>query len=312
MNKVHTLIISDTLDFATDYITTCLLDRNELYLRINKDKLSTYQIDFDVNSGRLYVNIENNEYLIDDSIHSIYYRAPTFLRETFLSNNSIEKQLESSQWISFLRNLVFFNRAMWMNNPIDTYACENKVYQLKIASECGIKIPKTRVSNMNKYEESSKFVIKSIDTVVLKDGDKEAFFYTNIVDSKTLTEYDLGIAPLFFQEYLKEKIDIRVTIVGDQIFAFSIEDVNGEYIIDDWRLHKDDISYFPVNLPMELGKKLLEFMRIMNLNYAGIDLIKYKDEYYFIEINPTGEWVWLVEKTGIRIDEAISKWLINQ
>ncbi|PTD76711.1 RimK-like protein, partial [Klebsiella pneumoniae] len=35
------------------------------------------------------------------------------------------------------------------------------------------------------------------------------------------------------------------------------------------------------------------YVKLLGLNYGAIDFIKTKDEYIFIEINPTGEWGWL-------------------
>ncbi len=40
-----------------------------------------------------------------------------------------------------------------------------------------------------------------------------------------------------------------------------------------------------------------------------MDLILHNGIYYFIEVNPTGEWAWLVNKTGLRIDKAICDYL---
>lgn len=43
----------------------------------------------------------------------------------------------------------------------------------------------------------------------------------------------------------------------------------------------------------------------LKLQFGGIDLIYMKDTYYFIEVNPTGEWGWLLNSAGMRIDIAI-------
>jgi len=36
------------------------------------------------------------------------------------------------------------------------------------------------------------------------------------------------------------------------------------------------------------------------------------DEYYFIEINPTGEWAWLVETAGLNIPIGICDFLLGR
>ena len=53
-------------------------------------------------------------------------------------------------------------------------------------------------------------------------------------------------------------------------------------------------------------------MRELHLNFGGIDLAYVDGEYYFIEVNPTGEWGWLEVKTGIQISMHIKKFLCNE
>lgn len=42
-----------------------------------------------------------------------------------------------------------------------------------------------------------------------------------------------------------------------------------------------------------------------------IDLAKCGNRYYFLEINPTGEWAWLVDELGFPIDEALADELVG-
>ena len=39
----------------------------------------------------------------------------------------------------------------------------------------------------------------------------------------------------------------------------------------------------------------------MGLRFAGVDLAFVDNEYVFIELNPTGEWSWLVEAASLDI-----------
>ena len=53
-------------------------------------------------------------------------------------------------------------------------------------------------------------------------------------------------------------------------------------------------------------------MKNLNLSFGGVDLAFSKGKYYFIEVNPTGEWGWLVKTTGYEIDKEIVNWLTGQ
>ena len=63
----------------------------------------------------------------------------------------------------------------------------------------------------------------------------------------------------------------------------------------DWRLHKDGLIYSPYELPQAICKQLKQLMDKLNLYFGGIDLMFSHGNYYFVEVNPTGEWAWLVE-----------------
>ena len=56
----------------------------------------------------------------------------------------------------------------------------------------------------------------------------------------------------------------------------------------------------------------IEIIDYGNVIVGGIDLAYVDGEYYFIEVNPTGEWGWLEVKTGIQISMHIKKFLCNE
>jgi len=304
VNKIDILIISTKYDFSTDYVCIELHKRNSNYLRINRDEFDKYKIIFDINIHKLEININDKVYYIDDSLKSVYYRAPTYFRETYLKKFSTEEQLHNSQWMSFVRNLTFFENAKWVNNPNDTYKAENKLLQLRYAQDIGLLIPNTTVTNNNDFTFDGTKAIKSIDTAIFTINKKEAFFYTNILESNEYNKFDISLCPIVIQENLHPKIDYRVTVVGKKIYAVKIV-VNDQGIDGDWRKQKENISFVSIALPKDIELKCIQLLNKFNLIFGGIDLIYYKNDFYFIEVNPTGEWAWLVDKAEQKIDEGI-------
>ena len=63
----------------------------------------------------------------------------------------------------------------------------------------------------------------------------------------------------------------------------------------------------PFQLPVDVEAAIYKLMKKLNLNFGGIDLAIVNEKYYFIEVNPTGEWGWLEVKTGMNISETIRK-----
>lgn len=313
MNSVHILLIADTKDYTTDYISVEMEKRNQSYLRIDKDKFPEYKLHFDLNNVVLTIEKKSVEYQISElTLKSIYYRAPTFLRETFSRAVSPEEQLSASQWMAFIRNLTVFEKAKWVNNPIATYKAENKLLQLIYAKKIGFKIPETNIVNYcdNCINLDDKITVKSLDTAILKIGDKEGFVYSNVINKNELKNYNLSIAPIVVQEYLYPKIDFRVTVIGEKVYAVKITK-NGKGVEGDWRKLKNDVDFIPITLPIHVTRNCIEIVKALGLSFGGIDLIESKGLYYFIEINPTGEWAWLVNSSNLPIYEGICDFLTS-
>ena len=292
--KNYVLILSSMYDFSTDLVVQRLENNGDNFIRLNKEQLSYYEIFLDPINTILrvkgeYVDVETS------NVKSVWFRQPVFLRNTPGRSIDINEQLSLSQWNAFLRGLMVFDKAYWMNWPQATYAAESKPYQLMIAKKIGFSVPQTIISNSLGFEKlpSTKFIIKSMDTVLLKENDDCYFTYTSKANPADFTLDKTKQAPITFQEYIEDKLDIRVTIVGSKVYAVAIKS-NGNAISDDWRtLKKEDLEYVDIELPVRIKKLCIEYVKLLGLNYGAIDFIKTKDEYIFIEINPTGEWGWL-------------------
>lgn len=313
MNRVQVLIISNTLDFGTDYICVELEKRDIEYFRINRDYFKEYHINFNVTKSEMILIYQDEEYLISrDLLKTIYYRAPIYLRDNYQPNLSPEEQLYRSQWTAFIRNLAVFDNVLWVNNPVATFEAENKILQLKIAKDIGFLCPHTIITNNlnnNILFEDTKFIVKSLDTGIFRIGDNEGFIYSNVVNGKKLNNANLDSLPIMLQNYIYPKRDLRVTVVGNDIFSVKIlKDNMG--IDGDWRLQKDNILFEPIQLPSSIEKKCLVLLNRLKLKYGAIDLILSEGKYYFIEINPTGEWAWLVEQANLNIHKSITNLLL--
>lgn len=305
------LILSSIYDFSVDLVIQELEKRNADYIRINKESLHNYEIKLNPVAKELHIAGDGiNRTIIN--VKSIWFRQAVFLRNTPGDALSLEEQLSRSQWSAFLRGLMVFEDSYWMNWPASTYAAESKPYQLMIASEVGFKVPDTEIGNSFRDSKilNSKVIVKSLDTVLLRDGDDCLFTYTSDVEPSELTDDRISSAPLTVQQYISEKTDIRVTVIGDDIFAVKITS-NGAGIKDDWRLTKRElIEYTDIELPIDLIEKCRRYMKKLSLNFGAIDFIESNGNYYFIEINPTGEWGWLsneLRKIEIYIADALSQ-----
>jgi len=307
VNDPDILIISDTLDYTTDYITVELQKRKQNYLRINRDKFADCSVTFDVDSATLFIERSNFKFsLSEPNLKAIYFRAPIYLRDIYQPDIPEQTQLYRTQWAAFVRDLAIFEKPLWVNNPIATFKAENKLMQLKYAKKVGFQLPRTLVANKcpEIIDNDSDYIIKSLDTAVLRIEDKEAFVYSNVVKGNEIEHAELSIAPVIIQDYLYPKTDIRVTVIGDSIFPVKIL-LNGSGVEGDWRKIKEGVQFIECTLPEEVSQACVNLVHSLGLSFGAIDLIESKDRIYFLEINPTGEWGWLVHAAGIPLHETI-------
>ncbi|MGB8274289.1 MAG: hypothetical protein WCF16_03355 [Alphaproteobacteria bacterium] len=200
-----------------------------------------------------------------------------------------------------------------MNFPGATYLAESKPYQLYIATRCGFQVPATLATNdAGRIRDAfpNAVVIKSVDTVLVREGDDCLFTYTTVSPSNELHDNAVAAVPLLAQRALQDKTDLRVTVVGEEVFAVRILS-KGSGIAGDWRLvPKHDLDYQDTPLNHDMIGRCRLLTRRLGLTFAAIDLIETSDGTFFIEVNPTGEWGWL--STAARpIDSAIASWLAN-
>ena len=307
------LILSGLYDFSTDLVSLRLNEAGVPFLRLNREHFTDLRLSLEPIAPGLAVKIAGNAYEVGPGLKAIWFRQPVFLRNTPAQALTPAEQLERSQWMAFLRSLCVFEKAAWMNYPRDTYLAESKPYQLHAAAQCGFTVPETIVSNdaaRIRAEFPGEAIVKSLDTVLMQDGDDCLFTYTTISRAASLNDETVGSAPLLAQQLLEAKIDLRVTIVGDRLFAVRILS-NGKGVAGDWRtLPRSAIQYVDAELSPTVQENCFALAKRLRLRFAAIDLIETPNDTFFIEVNPTGEWGWL--STGERrIADEIAQWLTN-
>ena len=305
------LIVTGKFDISTDYVVSKLLKKNANYLRLNTEDLPAYAINLDPILPRLDIRSADRNWVFDsNTLKAIYFRRPVFLREFGRARSKWERFLQP-QWNAFERSLAVFQEPLWMNHPGATYCAEIKPLQLATAASVGFQIPHTLIGNdFNRIRKHSlnRIAMKPLDTVYIETDSEQTFAYTQFVDSNMI-DSSAQSAPAIYQEPITSKLDIRVTVVGDSVYSAVITDEAGAGIAGDWRLLKSNCQFHPIQLPTAIARQSVQLTRKLGLNFGAIDLVLQKGRYLFIEINPTGEWSWLVESAKLPIDEAIANTL---
>ncbi len=199
---------------------------------------------------------------------------------------------------------------------------DHKELQLKRAKELGLDVPKTLFSNdpdevRRFFHDLGGRVVTKMQSsfAVYRDGQEQVVF-TNVVKPEDLEDLEgLKYCPMTFQEHLPKAVELRVTVVGRQAFAASIDSQQKEATSVDWR--RDGIGLIGewkhYSLPKPVERALLDLVADFGLNYAAADLIVTPDgRLVFLEINAGGEWFWLQRVPGLPIAEALAKVLLGR
>lgn len=307
------LLLTSLYDFSADMVALRLKEIDSAYLRINREDLAEHRLTINPLEPSLSV-ARNGELLgTSKSLKAIWFRQPVFLRNTPPKPLSPEEQLVRSQWTAFLRSLSIFEEIRWMNWPQATYLAESKPYQLLKASQLGFRVPPTYVGNdshLFKQKLVNPVIVKSLDTILIREGSDSIFTYTTGCDIEGLTDESVGAAPLIVQQCIEPKVDCRITVIGDCIWAVKILE-NGEALNGDWRkVPKERLQYVDFDLPPKINESCKLLVRRLGLSFGAIDLLETEENFVFLEINPTGEWGWLSNDQR-KIDLAIAKWLAH-
>jgi glutathione synthase/RimK-type ligase-like ATP-grasp enzyme len=81
----------------------------------------------------------------------------------------------------------------------------------------------------------------------------------------------------------------------------------------DWRKGgRIDLHHEAIDLPQNIIDSCIELMSKLNLRFGAIDLVcDLNGDYWFLEINPNGQWAWIENQTKLPIASAIVDELVS-
>ena len=192
------------------------------------------------------------------------------------------------------------------NNPFVEQLAERKAYQLACAVSAKLSVPATLMSNAP--EEVRRFFDELEGRVIYKPfgSPPVTFFGTQRLRDEAMARLEhLSSAPAIFQEEVAPHFDIRVTVVGDTIFA-------AEARTDalDWRL-ESNLIWTKHELPACISRKILRLMDIFGLDLGSLDFrLTQGGDYIFFEINPNGQFLFLeVDDRRLTLSAAFADYL---
>lgn len=199
----------------------------------------------------------------------------------------------------------------WVNDPVATDLAAVKPWQLSVAQEMGLPIPRTLVTS---DLEAARAFLSSEGRAVRKTLHSEPGLWkpTQRVGPAEWRELEaLGESPVLLQEHVPG-VDLRVTVVGRRLFPVEI-DARRSAAPDDCRVDLEGSTVRPALLPMEVARRILRMTRRLGLVYAAFDLRRRRNgEHVFLEVNPAGQWLGFELASGLPITDAVARLLASK
>jgi glutathione synthase/RimK-type ligase-like ATP-grasp enzyme len=297
------MAITHSKDKTVDYLMHKYKSRVK-WFRLNADLLDTYDITMTVNG----LIIRCSEYEVaDNQIDSVLYRKIVYPELAQYYSEYIP--LLQRDILSFVEGIAETLGSTCLSRPSLLRRAENKLVQLNEAKIAGFSIPHSLITNSS--NEATNFtitypsVIKPLSTGVVRNSLVNGIIQTNLVDLNRPIEH-LGSSPSYFQEYKKKDDgEYRVTFVGRDYVAVRIDSNHSV----DWRKREAINKYEVVDLPYSLIKKCYDLMDRLGIAFGAFDFIRTGMDYYFLEVNPNGQWLWLEQELKTPISELIISYL---
>lgn len=211
------------------------------------------------------------------------------------------------------------NDIFWLNSPSDS---TDKLKILELAISCSLHVPETLITNnkmeLSKFMEVQKNIITkaTTDGTGFKIGKEYLSGLTTKIDNEKINhcKYDIFF-PSLFQNQIKKIYEIRVFYLCGEFYSAAIFSQNNTNTEIDYRNYDEERPnrVEPIDLPLDIKKKINKLMNVLNMNCGSIDLMKSIDGiYYFLEVNPVGQFLGISEEGNFQLDKKVSLKLIEK
>lgn len=318
------LLLSSSGDYSTDLVIDWLDAFNHEYIRINAEDLIDKKIKIELSSnGKFHWKIAHTQ-IPSDEIHAAWFRKFYFVRESLWHKNFPHNDLghaEHSKMVKQIKKLLEFialshSDISWLTNP--NHIRLNKPFVLMLASKIGLNIPDTTITNYCEDNLAKKNLITKTltdSTIHLTKKENRRYFnYTApIPENVKCLKFDNFLCSMI-QKKIEKDYDMRVFYLCGEMWGMAIYSQSDTTTKIDFRKYnwQKPNRYVPINIPDHLKDKIRTLMKILKLNTGSIDFVKSLDGfYYFLEINPTGQFGMMEAPCNYPLHRKIAEKLIE-
>lgn len=308
------LILADERDPQADYMVGQLTARGVSLCRVDTGWFpSQLSVTATLRGGQWCGRLTTPAHTADlEAITAVWFRSPTAYQ--FSAEWSPTERQHSAGEAKFgLGGVLMSLPATWVNHPTRIADASYKPLQLTAAAQVGMSVPGTLVTN--DAHEVRAFATTAAEGLIAKtfgaptiieEGKRKVAFTRRVSDGDLADLAGVERTAHQFQHWLPKAHDVRVVAVGSQLFAVAIHADSGDGHLD-FRRDYDACRYELVELPPGMADMIDRFMKHFGLIYGALDFVVDVDgTWWFLEVNPGGQFGWLEKETRAPITAALA------
>jgi hypothetical protein len=246
------------------------------------------QMPFEVGPNRVRLWSANEEFDLTDGWRGWLRRLSPVAWEAGVVIGSHDAASKAA-WLSLLASLLRYPGGTWLSSLDDVNSAENKLTQYTAALDLGLAVPATVVTN----RPGAARIHPDLVAKPLGPG-----HFRNYA-GRYLTVF-------IIQQRLHAVAHLRVVTVLDRAWVFRLD---GRGLPIDWReepkAHRDWLA----SDDAAVAAGALNLVSSLRLGYSSQDWVETADGRFLLDLNPSGQWLFLPEPGAGQIRSAIADWL---
>ncbi|WP_406501820.1 ATP-grasp ribosomal peptide maturase [Streptomyces sp. NBC_01590] len=309
------LVIAANDDWPTDRVVTELTGRGvEVFRMDTEDFLQYLGVTARIGQGHGWAGeLATAQRTVDLSrVGAVYYRAPGAFQFP-AGMTGPEERFAAAQARAGLGGVLSALECRWVNHPTFMARAEYKPVQLEAARASGLRIPATLITNRPQAVRDfaaavdGPLICKPVSSPVLIEDGQLKTVYTQLLTAEDLADLrGIESTAHLFQAWVGKSHEVRLTVVGQRMFAAEVH-AGSEAAHVDWRSDYGSLTYTTTDVPDDVAAGMRLLMDRLRLSYGAADFIVDRaGRWWFLEVNPCGQWDWIQGATGLPIAAAIA------
>jgi glutathione synthase/RimK-type ligase-like ATP-grasp enzyme len=333
MARDQIVIVTSQDDPHADAVIRTLWGIGGEPVRLNTDEIPqdiTISLAFDQRLTGA-IELSSNGLAIDaERVRSVWWRRPEAFRLP-AELSDWEQEFAQRELEQAFRGLWSALDCFWMSHPDAIDRAQWKLGQLHRAAELGFEVPRTLVTSdpqraLDFHAECEGGVVfkamagsfLAAERLIQRHPDApppEALqTLTTLIGDDELAQIDaIRTVPALFQERVPKHVELRVTVIGDELFVAEIDSQADERTQVDFRADYEAIAFRPGELPDDVAQRCVALVHGYGLTFSAMDLILTPDgRYVFLESNPNGQFAFVEELVPeLPLTEALAARLLR-